>query len=100
MEVLLGITGKDFVLAAADASSIRSIVVLKTGEDKTKKLGKNTLMLYSGEPGDTVQFSEYIQKNMNLYSIRHGMDLSTQATAMFVRKELASSLRSRVLWLI
>ena len=53
MEVLLGITGNDFVLTASDAVSARSIVLMKTGEDKSRELNKNTLLLYSGESGDT-----------------------------------------------
>ncbi|TPX47644.1 hypothetical protein SeMB42_g02635 [Synchytrium endobioticum] len=95
MEVLIGITGKDFVLTAADATAARSIVVMKSGEDKSRELNKNTLMLYTGEPGDTVHFAEYIQRNIQLYTIRHGMPLSTAAAASFTRRELADSLRSR-----
>ncbi|TPX34016.1 hypothetical protein SmJEL517_g03261 [Synchytrium microbalum] len=96
MEVLIGITGKDFVLCAADATAARSIVVMKSGEDKSRELNKNTLMLYTGEAGDTVQFAEYIQRNIQLYTIKNGIQLSTTATANFTRRELADSLRSRV----
>lgn len=52
-------------------------------------------MLYSGEAGDAVVFAEYIQKNIKLYSMRHGFELSTQAIASFTRREMATSLRSR-----
>lgn len=69
---------------------------MKHGEDKSRELNKHTLMLYTGEPGDTVQFAEYIQRNIQLYGIRNGIPLSTKATANFTRRELASSLRSRV----
>ncbi|KAJ3044261.1 Proteasome subunit beta type-2 [Rhizophlyctis rosea] len=95
MEVLLAIKGKDFVLTAADRTAARSIVVMKQGEDKSRKLNDNILMLYSGEAGDTVQFAEYIQRNVQLYGIRHGVPLSTSAAASFTRRELAESLRSR-----
>ncbi|KAI9017111.1 nucleophile aminohydrolase [Gaertneriomyces semiglobifer] len=95
MEALFGITGKDFVLVAADQTSARSIVVMKNTEDKTKDLNKNTVMLYTGEAGDTVQFGEYVQRNVQLYGFRNGIPLSTQAIASFTRKELAESLRSR-----
>jgi 20S proteasome subunit beta 4 len=96
MEVLLAISGKDFVLTGADAVSARSIVLMKQGEDKSRTLNRNSLLLYSGESGDTVQFAEYIQKNIQLYSIRHASDLSPSAVAHFVRREMADSLRTRV----
>jgi 20S proteasome subunit beta 4 len=87
------------VVTASDTTNARSIVVMKRGEDKSRLLGKHTVMLYSGEAGDTVQFAEYIQKNMNLYSMRHGIELSTKAVASFTRREMAESLRSRVLYI-
>jgi hypothetical protein len=31
-------------------------------------------MLVSGEPGDKIQFSEYIQKNLQLYKMINGND--------------------------
>ncbi|KAL0075443.1 nucleophile aminohydrolase [Phycomyces blakesleeanus] len=95
MECLFGITGKDFVLVAADTVSARSIVVMKGTEDKSRQLNSKTIMLYTGEPGDTVNFAEYIQRNIKLYSIRNGIELSPKATANFTRRELADSLRSR-----
>ena len=100
MEVLLGICGKDFVITCADAVSARSIVLMKQGEDKSRALNKNTLLLYSGESGDTVQFAEYIQKNIQLYSIRHGVDLNPPAVASFTRREMADSLRTRVFYIL
>lgn len=42
-----------------------------------------------------MQFAEYIQANVQLYSMRNGMELSPSATANFVRGELARALRSR-----
>ena len=93
----MAISGKDFVLTAADATVARSIVLMKQGEDKSRLLNNNTLLLYSGEQGDAVQFAELIQKNVKLYSIRHGVDLTPPAVAHFVRREMADSLRTRVL---
>lgn len=43
----------------------------------------------------TVQFAEFIQANIQLYSMRNNMELSPAATANFVRGELAQALRSR-----
>ena len=65
---------------------------MKRGEDKSRELTNHTLMVYSGEAGDTVQFAEYIQCNSRLHSIRHGIELSTNAIASFTRMELATSL--------
>ena len=42
-----------------------------------------------------VQFAEYIQANIQLYSMRNSSDLTPYETASFVRAELAKSLRSR-----
>ncbi|CAG8506299.1 498_t:CDS:10 [Dentiscutata erythropus] len=95
MEFLIGITGKDFVLTAADTSAARSITVMKSTEDKSCDLNKHNIMLYSGESGDTVNFAEYIQRNVRLYGIRNGIELTPKAAATFTRKELATSLRSR-----
>ncbi len=41
-----------------------------------------------------VQFAEYIQANVQLYTMRNEADMSPSAVAHFVRGELASSLRS------
>ena len=42
---------------------------------------------------DTKNFSEYIQKNMELYQLNNNMRLSTHATANFMRREMATALR-------
>ncbi|KAI9853923.1 MAG: Proteasome subunit beta type-4 [Vezdaea acicularis] len=74
---------------------MRGATILKASDDKTRALNKHTLMAFSGEAGDTIQFAEYIQANIQLYSMRNDNDLSPSAVANFVRGELASSLRSR-----
>lgn len=51
MEVSFAITGKDYVLVAADQNAGRSIIKMKGDEDKIKALGSHLLMAYSGEPG-------------------------------------------------
>lgn len=56
-EVLLGITGKDFTLIAASKAAMRGATILKASDDKTRALNKNTLLAFSGEAGDTGQFS-------------------------------------------
>lgn len=95
MEVLLGITGKDFTLIAASKAAMRGATILKASDDKTRELNKHTLIASSGEAGDTVQFAEYIEANSQLFSMRNEADLSPTALAHYVRGELATSLRSR-----
>ena len=53
-------------------------------------------MAVSGEKGDTVQFAEYVSKNIQLYRMRHGYPLGVYSSAVFTRKQLAEALRSRV----
>ncbi|KAI2824515.1 hypothetical protein CBS115989_472 [Aspergillus niger] len=95
MEVLLGITGKDFVILAASKAAMRGPTILKAEDDKTKQLNEHNLMAFSGEAGDTVQFAEYIQANIQLYTMRNDTELGPSAVASFVRGEMARSLRSR-----
>jgi 20S proteasome alpha/beta subunit len=51
MEVQIALTGKDFVIIAADTNAARSIVRMKSDEDKIKELSPALLMSFSGEPG-------------------------------------------------
>ncbi|KAG8678239.1 Proteasome subunit beta type-4, partial [Ceratobasidium sp. 428] len=71
MECSIALTGADYVLVASDMSVARSIVRMKSNEDKTKILGPNLVMAYSGEPGDTIQFAEYVERNLRLYQMRY-----------------------------
>ncbi|CDO92542.1 unnamed protein product [Kluyveromyces dobzhanskii CBS 2104] len=95
MDVLLGIRVKDSVILASSKAVTRGISILKATDDKTRQLLPHTLMSFSGEAGDTVQFAEYIQANMQLYLIRENYELSPHAASSFVRTELAKSLRTR-----
>lgn len=95
MECLIGIKFKDFVLVAADMTTAHSIVVMKSDEQKIHKVSEKLVMAVSGESGDTVQFSQYITKNIQLYKMRNGYELSPQAAACFTRRNLADYLRSR-----
>ncbi|KAJ6655591.1 hypothetical protein lerEdw1_004943, partial [Lerista edwardsae] len=63
--------------------------------DKMFKMSEKILLLCVGEAGDTVQFAEYIQKNVQLYKMRNGYELSPTAAANFTRRNLADYLRSR-----
>ncbi|XP_001356543.2 probable proteasome subunit beta type-2 [Drosophila miranda] len=95
METLLGIKGPDFVMLAADTTHARSIIVMKEDQNKIHKASDNLLISTTGESGDTEQFTEFISKNIALYKMRNGYDLSPRAAAHFTRKNLADYLRSR-----
>ncbi|RSH80140.1 Proteasome subunit beta type-4 [Saitozyma podzolica] len=70
MECSFGLTGTDFVLLASDMSAGRSIIQMKSDENKIKALGPHLAMAYGGEPGDTNNFADYVERNMRLYHIR------------------------------
>nr|QBH72684.1 proteasome subunit beta type [Carausius morosus] len=95
MECLLGISFKNFVIVAADRTTAQSVLVMKSDEDKLYKISNKLVMAVSGESGDTTQFAEYIAKNIQLYKMRNGYELSPSAAASFTRRNLADYLRSR-----
>ena len=41
------------------------------------KLSSKLLMLVTGEAGDTVQFAEYMEKNIQLYKMKNGKFLKS-----------------------
>jgi hypothetical protein len=53
MECSFALTGKDYVIIAADTTASRSIVKMKIDEDKIKTLSPHLLMAYSGESGSS-----------------------------------------------
>merc|ERR1712038_2130804 len=67
----------------------------KKDHDKMFELSEKLLMGVVGDSGDAVQFSEYIAKNIQLYKMRNGYELSPHAAANFTRRNLAEALRSR-----
>jgi len=91
----MGMQFNDFVMVAADQTNARSIMVMKSDMKKYMQLSDKLIMAVSGESGDTSQFSEYIQKNIQLYKMRNGYELSPAAAANFTRRNLADYLRSR-----
>jgi len=51
MDISFALKGKGYVIVAADTTAARSIVKMKSDEDKIKSLSEHLLMAYSGEPG-------------------------------------------------
>jgi 20S proteasome subunit beta 4 len=60
MECSFALTGKDYVLIAADTTASRSIVKMKVDEDKIKTLSPHLLMAYSGESGSSTHHAPRI----------------------------------------
>jgi 20S proteasome subunit beta 4 len=52
MDSSFALTGKGYVIVAADMTASRSIVKMQSNEDKIKVLGTHLLMAFSGEPGE------------------------------------------------
>lgn len=96
MEALIGLTGTDYVILAADRRAARSIVVMKSTLDKFRELSKSVVLSFSGEPGDATNFAEFVQANVRLYEMRNELSLGTHAAAHYTRRLLADSLRTRV----
>ncbi|TIB98826.1 glycoside hydrolase [Wallemia mellicola] len=95
MESQLALTGKDYTLIVSDTNAAMSIIRMKDDEDKMKQLGEHLVMAYNGEAGDTIQFAEYVERNLRLHSLRHDIELQPKASASWIRRQLADSLRSR-----
>ena len=100
MECLIGIQFKNFVLLASDRVNVHSIIIFKSDVDKIKPLGDYLAMGVNGEPGDAIQFSEYISKNIQLYTMRNGYELSPTAAATYIQRNLANYLRSRTPYMV
>ena len=96
MECSIGMCFNDFVMIASDRTDARSILVMKEDTEKAFALSDNLLMSVTGESGDTVQFAEFIQKNVQLFKMRNSYELSPSAATHFTRRNLADYLRSRV----
>ena len=93
MEYLMGIKGKDFIMLCGDTTAVQQIITIKHDEDKLRPVDSHKIMALAGEPGDRVQFSEFIIANARLYALRNGQRLSTNAVANYTRSELATALR-------
>ena len=70
METSFAITGKGYLIMAADTTAARSIVKMKIDEDKIKTLSPHLLMAYSGEPG-TSNFQLYLSTKLTDATRRH-----------------------------
>lgn len=67
MDYLMGLKGKDFVMVCSDTSAVNQIIALKDDEEKIVPVDSHKLFALSGEPGDRVNFSEFVIANVKLY---------------------------------
>lgn len=85
--------GRDFVMVCCDTAAVSQILTIKDDEDKILPIDKHRVMALAGEPGDRVNFAQFIIANVRLYALRNSTELSTHAIANFTRMELATALR-------
>jgi 20S proteasome subunit beta 4 len=90
---LIALVGRGFVLMAADTAQTRSVLMLDGDVDKMIHLDESKLLGCSGPQADRMHFSDYVKRNLALYSSRTGETLTTSAAASWTRNELATALR-------
>ena len=93
MDTCFAIAGTDWVIVTCDSAVNRSIFTLKHNEDKITNINQFKILGCSGEQTERYQFSNYIQRNLQLMQFRTGFEPNVEATAQFMRTELASALR-------
>ena len=93
MDSTFAICGTDWVILCADTSVNRSIFTLKHDEDKLMQLNKFKVLSSDGEQTDRYQFSNYVMRNLQLEEFRTGYEPDLEATAQYIRSELAEALR-------
>jgi 20S proteasome alpha/beta subunit len=88
MDSTFAVVGDGCVVMAADMSNARSILVYKHDEDKIMELDSSKLIVGAGQYCDSVNFTEYIQKNAKLYELNNDRRLDTAALAAWIRNEV------------
>ena len=93
MDTVFGIAGKEWVLVVTDTAVNRSIFSLKHDEDKIMDLNQFKVVGAAGEQTDRYQYTNYIKRNLELQEFRTGCEMGVEATANYMRTELATALR-------
>ncbi|CAB3239533.1 unnamed protein product [Arctia plantaginis] len=94
IQCLIGIQCQDFTMLAADQTSTLSIIVMKNDVNKLHDLTSKQVLGIIGDSGDTMQLTQFICKNLMLYQMKNGYQLSTEAVVHFIRKNVMESLKS------
>ncbi|CAO4361551.1 unnamed protein product [Caenorhabditis nigoni] len=96
MHFLVGISTENYVILAADKATFAYGAILADSEnDKEYRLGKKLTMMCIGEEGDVAQFGDWTKRNLQLYSVRNGYEVSPASAHHFVRRSIAEGLRSQ-----
>ncbi|EDW87416.1 probable proteasome subunit beta type-2 [Drosophila yakuba] len=93
METILGVKGADFVLLASDTMKAKSVMWLDDEKTKTHRITDYCMMSTIGDGGDCLQFSDFILRNMDLYKVTNGYDLTVRGAVHFIRSNLSAYLR-------
>lgn len=81
-----------FAIVASDAAAARSILVFKHDQDKIMELDSHKLLVGAGTFADSVNFTEFIQKNLKLYELNNDMKMGTRVSANYIRNEVSKTL--------
>ncbi|KAF9803413.1 hypothetical protein SFRURICE_007259 [Spodoptera frugiperda] len=74
LQCLMGMQCKDFAIIAADQTNTQSIIVMKHDENKFYHMSNKLVMGIIGDPGDRVQFAQFIAKNVMLSTKAYAAD--------------------------
>eukprot|EP00484_Ammonia_sp_Unknown_P002042 CAMPEP_0197021926 /NCGR_PEP_ID=MMETSP1384-20130603/2807_1 /TAXON_ID=29189 /ORGANISM="Ammonia sp." /LENGTH=224 /DNA_ID=CAMNT_0042449855 /DNA_START=84 /DNA_END=758 /DNA_ORIENTATION=- len=88
-----GFIGKDYALVATDCAVPRSIITMKSYDDKIQKVATGTLFALTGDVGDRKNFGEFIERNIKWYEMRNDRKLDNEGIANLTRNTLAQSIR-------
>jgi len=95
-ETSIGVVFDTHIVLAVSSASFAHGILKYADEDKIHVVdGEKKALATVGESGDRVQFCDYIIRNICLNRLRDMRRATCHATANFIRRELASSLRSR-----
>uniref|UniRef100_A0A914VXB1 Proteasome subunit beta n=2 Tax=Plectus sambesii TaxID=2011161 RepID=A0A914VXB1_9BILA len=96
MAYLFGLRTNDYVLLAADKVCFaHGAIVVTNDHDKSFRLGEKLMMMCIGEDGDVAQFGDYVEKNLQLYKLRNGYEITPRSAMHWIRKAIADNLRSQ-----
>ena len=90
---IVGLCGDDWVILAADSSVSSSIICMSEDYDRIAQIDKRHLLATSGETGDSLQLTEFIQGNVALYRFRNGVELSSESLSHYIRHTMAQAVR-------
>uniref|UniRef100_A0A914DZA1 Proteasome subunit beta n=1 Tax=Acrobeloides nanus TaxID=290746 RepID=A0A914DZA1_9BILA len=96
---LAGVRTKDFVILASDKIAFAfGAIVVSEEDNKELKLGDRLYMTCMGEGGDVSNFGEWVMRNLHLYKLRNGYEISPKAAHHWIRRAISENLRTEDHW--